>query len=120
VFARSAWDQPSNVVAGTTYEGAAPASVPRSAWAQQATVLAGATGEGVALASFACSASSQPATVVVCTLEEGDVLPSVHWVVVGSANHFGGWLSPGECAVLDPVRSVGIGSTSHCSGGHDM
>jgi hypothetical protein len=77
LFPRSAWNQPATVVAGTTSEGAALASVPPgrrglsqaqwwrerqvsalfcpllawSACAQTTTVLAGTTVEGAALAS---------------------------------------------------------------------
>jgi hypothetical protein len=51
LYAWSACAQPDTVLAGTTFEGAAMASVRLSSSAQPASVVAGTTGEGVAISS---------------------------------------------------------------------
>ena len=99
LFALSAWAQPGIVVADTTYE----AFFRTVRVGIASTVVAGTTGEGVALASLisivvdsanqcgggttdggalqasvSWSAWNQTATVVVCTKSGGAALPSVH------------------------------------------
>jgi hypothetical protein len=62
----------------------------RSAWAQPATVVAGTTVDGAALASVRWLGLCQPATVVVGTRVEGASLISVRFIGEGSASHSGG------------------------------
>jgi hypothetical protein len=64
-----------------------------SAWAQTATVLEGATMRALLWPLFARLSYDQPATVVSVTT--------------------------GEDAALASFISVGVGSASHCGGGHD-
>jgi hypothetical protein len=63
---------------------------------------------------FARSAWAQPVTVVASTTGVGAQLASVRSVGVGSASHCGGGHDS-----LASVRSVGVGSVGHCGGGHD-
>jgi hypothetical protein len=67
---------------------------------------------------IARSAWSQTATVLAGTTGEGASQASVRSVGVGSASHCGDGTT-GEGAAIASVRSIGLGSVSHCVGGHD-
>ena len=58
-----------------------------SAWAQLAIVVAGTTGEGAALASVRLLGVAQLATVLAVKTCNGAALASVHLVGMGSASH---------------------------------
>ena len=88
-----------------------------SAWQHQDTVVAGTTGEGAALASVrSADVDSEQLwrlerqfRALVCALFALSVWDQTTTVVAGTSD---------EVAALASVRSVGVVSASHCGGGH--
>jgi hypothetical protein len=78
------------VVAGTTGDGAALASIRLWAWAQLATVVAGTAGDGATLAAVRLCAWAQSSNGVAGTTGDDAALPSVLSVGLGPVSHCGG------------------------------
>jgi hypothetical protein len=103
---------------------------PRSAWAQPATVVAGTTGEGLAVASVRLVGVGLARSELACKSGEGFDLASIRSVGVGTESHCGGGIdsllkslyarsvwaqsvtmlagTSVEGAVVASVRSVGV------------
>jgi hypothetical protein len=109
---------PATEVAGTTGEGAVLFSV-RSDGVGSDTLVAGTKVEGAALASVRSVDVSSGQSLWWWTRQ----VRVLHWPLFSRAT----WAQPatavacttGEGVALASVRSVGVGSASHCGGGHD-
>jgi hypothetical protein len=91
LFARSAWDEPATVVAGTTREGAALASVRSVGLGSTSQCVCGKTGVGASLACVRLWAWALPANVVAGTTGDVAALVSVPSVGVGTVSHWVFW-----------------------------
>jgi hypothetical protein len=93
MFARWAWEHPGYVLTGTKVRVLFWPPISRSYWAQPATVFAARKMRALLGPLFSLSVWAKAATVVASTTGEG--------------------------AALVCFCSVGVGSASHCFGGHD-
>ena len=110
--------QPANVVAGTTSEGAALASVLSVGLGSGSLCDSETSGEGLVWPLFAWSALALSATEVAVTTDVGTGLASVRLITVGSGKHCDGGTT-NDGAAQTSVRSVGVGSASQNDVGHD-